>query len=142
MTGRQMVKSTMTIGEVASAAGVNRQTLRYYERRGILRPPDRTDSGYRLYPPDAARIVLFIKKAQKLGFSLDEIEGLLALRENSSRTCGEVRTLAEEKLTDIDEKIRRLRAMRRTLGKLVKNCGKDGNAPDCPILEALDRSPR
>lgn len=129
----------MTIGEVAEAAGVNRQTLRYYERRGIVEPLGRSRGGYRLYPPETARVVRFIKKAQELGFTLEEIEVLLSLRENEDRTCGEVRDLATEKLSDIDQKIARLQSMRDELGKLVRACTRSRrNAPSCAVLDALE----
>jgi len=84
-----MTDRTMTIGAIAKAAGVNTQTLRYYERRGMLQPVKRSTSGYRLYHEETARIVRFIKRAQQLGFSLEEVEELLALRENGARTCSE-----------------------------------------------------
>jgi Hg(II)-responsive transcriptional regulator len=125
-------------GEVAAAAGVNVETLRYYERRGILEEPPRRASGYREYPAETVQIVRFVKRAQELGFALEVIEELLALRHNDTRTCGEVRELAERKIEAIDEKLRRLRAMKRALGKLIACCDHEATARECPILEALD----
>ena len=132
-------EASLQIGDVANQAGVNTQTLRYYERRGIVRPVKRSQSGYRLYSPETTRTVRFIKRAQELGFTLDEIEELIALSENESRTCNEVRKLAEAKLEDIERKITALRAIKKPLAGLVKTCAsRRGAAPDCPILDALD----
>ena len=88
----------MRIGEVAAQAGVNVETLRYYERRGLLREPERQQSGYRAYPEDAVRIVLFIKRAQELGFTLADVQVLLHLAAGGPGTCREVRTLATAKI--------------------------------------------
>ena len=126
------------IGQIAAEADVNVQTLRYYERRGILPEPDRSPSGYRAYPEETVQIIRFIKRAQDLGFTLDEIEALLQLRKNRRRSCRKVRTLAEAKLADVDEKLRRLRKLRRALATLVEACEQTGAALECPILEALD----
>src|SRR5712692_10189560 len=95
-------------GEVAARAGVNIQTLRYYERRGLLKEPPRRCSGFRKYPEEAVRIVRFIKHAQELGFTLREIDELLRLREDRDRTCAQVRRAAEAKMADIDSKLNRL----------------------------------
>lgn len=127
----------MTISQTARRAGVNAQTLRYYERRGLLPHPSRRASGYRDYPDEAVRIVRFIKRAQDLGFSLDEIEELIRLRGVPARERHRVRALAEHKITDIEAKIARLRSMRRALTTLVDACRR-GEAANCPIVEALD----
>jgi len=133
-----MDRETLRTGEVAAQAGVNVQTLRYYERRGLLKEPDRRASGYREYPPDAVQLIRFIKRAQELGFTLTEIEELLRLRSDRRASCSEVRTAAQAKIEDIDHKIRNLRAMKRALGVLVRSCTSDGSIRECPILEALD----
>lgn len=125
-------------GEVAAAAGVNVETLRYYERRGILPEPPRRASGYREYPAGTVQIIHFVKRAQELGFTLEVIAELLALRNSDTRTCGEVRELAEHKIDEIDQKLRQLRAMKSALGKLVASCDADASARECPILEAFD----
>jgi Hg(II)-responsive transcriptional regulator len=130
---------SLRIGEVAAEAGVNIQTLRFYERRGLLKEPPRRASGYREYPHEAVRLVRFIKRAQELGFSLREVEELLALRNRRRGSCAEVRRAAEAKLEDVSGKIRGLEAMRLALGVLIKSCRR-GDAGDCPILEALDDS--
>ncbi|MGI9089757.1 MAG: MerR family transcriptional regulator [Gemmatimonadaceae bacterium] len=131
----------MRIGELATRAGVNIQTLRYYERRGILPPPDRLASGYREYSADTVGLVRFVKHAQGLGFTLREIEELVELRDNSSRTGVQVRALAAAKIADISHKVRQLSAMRDALETLVSSCHCDGVTRECPIIEALDHEP-
>jgi len=129
---------TLRSGEVAKEAGINVETLRYYERRGILKQPERRPSGYRIYTIETVRVVRFIKHAQQLGFTLDECEELLLLRDDDSRACGEVRAAAQSKIDDIDAKIRDLRRMKRALTGLVKTCTDDASTRECPILDALD----
>ncbi len=133
-----MNHGAMRIGQVASAASVNIQTLRYYERRGLLKEPERTAAGHREYPKEVVRRVRFIKRAQELGFTLHEIEELLRLREDRSASCSDVRAAARSKMEDIDRKIRSLRAMRRALSILERSCRDNGSTRECPILEALD----
>lgn len=133
-----MKDGSKRIGKVAAEAGVNIQTLRYYERRGILKEPPRTRSGYREYPPDTVRLIRFIKRAQDVGFTLDEIEDLLGLRVGGGRKRAEVRALAEAKVRDVDEKLRRLQAMKGALERLVETCACQDSERECPILEALD----
>jgi len=133
-----MDRETLRTGEVAAQAGVNIQTLRYYERRGLLKEPERRPSGYREYPADAVQLIRFIKRAQELGFTLTEIEDLLRLRGDQKSACAEVKSAAEEKIADIEGKIRHLRAMKRALGALVASCADERGARDCPLLEALD----
>lgn len=127
----------MRIGEVARQAGVSIQTLRYYERRGLLARPARTPSGYRSYRDDAVRIVRFVKRAQELGFTLAEAGELLCLRDGRSESREAVRRRTEVKLRDIDGKLRALQAMRSALAVLVDSCG-CAATPACPILEALE----
>jgi Cu(I)-responsive transcriptional regulator len=130
----------MWISQTAKQAGVNTQTLRYYERRGLLPKPPRRGSGYREYPADAVRVVRFIKRAQELGFSLDEVEELVRLRGIKRGERQKVRAIAERKIGDIDQKIAHLQAMREALERLVVSCH-DGAAADCPIIEALNDAP-
>lgn len=127
----------MRTGEVAARAGVNVQTLRYYERRGLLGRPPRTAAGYRRYSGEAVRLVRFVKRAQELGFSLDDIAELLRLRRVSDARRLSVQALATARVADIDAKIRQLEGMRSALGQLVANCCR-GHAAECPILEALE----
>ena len=105
----------LTIGEVAAQAEVHIETLRYYERRGLVERPPRSASNYRLYPEDAVRRVRFIKRAQELGFSLKDIKELLSLRAAPEAGCHEVRAHAEAKIKDIDDKIGSLTAMKHAL---------------------------
>ena len=128
----------LTIGRLAQEVGINLETVRFYERRGLLPKPPRSASGYRLFPADAARRLKFIKRAQELGFSLHEIRELLALRMSPRTKSKEVRSRTEAKIADIESKIMSLDLMRKTLIKLARSC--DGDAPlsECPILESLD----
>jgi len=128
----------MWISEAAEQAGVNIQTLRYYERRGLLPRTPRRASGYREFPEDAVRIVRFIKRAQDLGFSLDEVEQLLRLRTHAGRNRERIRSVAEEKIQQIDQKVAELQRMKRALQTLVHSCH-DGATLNCPIIEALDK---
>ena len=134
-----MKMKSLTIGHLAKQAGVNLETVRYYERRGLLPRPPRSASGYRLFPAEAARRLTFIRRAQELGFSLTEIGELLSLRVSRSTTSGDIRVRAEAKIDDIEAKIKSLESMKKTLQKLTRVC--DGCAPvaKCPILESLDR---
>ena len=127
----------MWIGEAADQAGVNVQTLRYYERRGLLPKPARRASGYREFAADAVRVVRFIKRAQDLGFSLDEIEELLRLRRNSGRSRQRIRGVAEQRIHQIEQKIAELERMRGALRTLVHSCH-EGDTLECPIIEALE----
>jgi Hg(II)-responsive transcriptional regulator len=128
----------LTIGEVAKQAKVHIETIRYYERRGLLERPPRSLSNYRLYPPEAVRRVQFIKRAQELGFSLNDIKELLSLRAAPETECGEIRAHAETKIKDINEKIRSLMTMRSALSTLVAECSGQGPLRECPILESLE----
>ena len=130
--------TAMKIGEVAERGGVNLQTIRYYEREGLLPAPPRLASGYRLFTEDTVRRVRFIKRAQELGFTLAEIRDLLTLRVDQSRSSNEVRSIAEAKIADIDGKIESLAAMKRALTHLTDRCSGKGPASECPILESID----
>jgi Hg(II)-responsive transcriptional regulator len=130
-------EQVMRIGEVAGEAGVNIQTLRFYERRGLLKTPSRRPSGYREYTSDSVRRVRFIKRAQQLGFTLNEVQDLLRLRDDRSVPCPEVRATADAKVVEIDEKIRHLKAMKKALETLAKSCAAS-REHQCPLLEALD----
>jgi DNA-binding transcriptional MerR regulator len=127
----------MRIGAAAERAGVNVQTLRYYEKRGLLPRPPRRTSGYREFPDDAVRIVRFIKRAQDLGFTLDEVEDLLRLRTDRRRDRVRIQTVAERRIRQIDRKLVELRAMKGALSHLL-HCCREGSTLECPIIEALD----
>jgi MerR family mercuric resistance operon transcriptional regulator len=129
---------SLKIGKVAERGGVNLQTIRYYEREGLLPKPPRLASGYRMFPETAVRRVRFIKRAQELGFSLAEIRELLSLRENAGAGAKQMRERAKSKIADIEEKIRTLRAMKDALNRLAEKCPGCGPLSECPILDALD----
>ena len=130
--------ATLTTNELARQGGVNLESIRFYERERLLPKPPRTASGYRMFAPDDVRRVRFIKRAQELGFSLREIKELLALRFEPDTSCANVRERAENKLSDIDQKISDLKRMRKALARLAAACPGRGNTSNCPILESLD----
>ena len=127
----------LTIGQVARRAGVGVETVRFYERRGLLDEPARGTSGYRHYAEDVVARLRFIRRAKELGFSLKEIKDLLALRVDPATTCAEVKARAEGKIADIEAKIQALRRMKKALHKLTTACSGRGPTSECPILEAL-----
>ena len=132
----------LTIGKVAERAGVKIDTLLYYERQGVIAPPERNGSNYRVYTQDAVLRVRFVKRAQELGFSLAEIKELLELRVSEEASCADVRDQALAKVADLDQKIRSLQSMRGVLSKLAKECSGQGPVSDCPILDTLNEKGR
>src|SRR3989441_4257151 len=130
--------NALRTSDVAKQGGVNLETIRYYERRGLLPKPPRTPAGNRAFGADAVRRLRFIRHAQELGFSLREVKELLALRVDTRTSCADVRKRAEAKLADIDQKLRALRAMKRALVRLTAACVGRGPVSACPILESLD----
>lgn len=128
----------LTIGQVAGQAGVDVETVRYYEREGLIEEPARRASGYRQYGEEVVDRLRFIREAKELGFTLNEIKDLLSLKLDPSSSCAEVKGRAEAKIADIEEKIRTLQRMKRALGKLTKACSGDGPTSECPILDALE----
>ena len=125
----------LTIGRLAGAAGVNVETIRYYQRRGLLEEPPKPLGGQRRYAAAAAKRVRFIKRAQELGFTLAEVEGLLRLDDGQS--CRETRLLAEQKLAVIERRITDLARMRRLLKGLITECKRGGRPRSCPIIATL-----
>ncbi|MDC4207003.1 MAG: Hg(II)-responsive transcriptional regulator (plasmid) [Candidatus Manganitrophus sp.] len=128
----------LTIGQLAKRAGVKIETVRYYERRGLILEPPRRESGYRQYAEDAVARIQFIKRAQELGFSLKEILELLSLRVDRHTTCKDVRQRAEAKISDIEVKIADLKRMKQALVKVTNACSGRGPTSECPILEAMN----
>ncbi len=126
-------RKTYTIGTLARTAGVNVETVRYYQRRGLLPKPGKPVAGYRRYPQDTLARLRFIKRAQELGFTLREVAELLVL---GSASCRETQRLAEHKRADIEARMKDLAAMRRTLDRLIKSCRAD-SAATCPIIHSL-----
>lgn len=130
-----------TIGKLALHADVTTDTVRYYEKEGLLTPSKRTGAGYRLYGEDAVRRLRFIKQAQQCGFSLKEIREVLALKNNDAACCKDVRSVAIEKKLQLEHKIRALQVMSRALSELIAICGDETRPLDeCPILAALENS--
>jgi len=134
---------TLTIGKVASLSNVTTDTLRYYEREGLISPAAKSNGGYRLYDRDAVRRVRFIKEAQHCGFTLTEIRDLLALRASNAACCRDVRRVALEKKLQLEAKIKAMRGMSKVLDHLIAAC-RNGSHPldDCPILAALEKEQR
>jgi MerR family transcriptional regulator, copper efflux regulator len=128
---------SMTVGALARQAGVKIDTIRYYERRGLLPKPPRTDSGYRTFTPASVERLRFIRQAQVLGFTLAEINQLLTLRLNPGTTCTDVRKRAEAKIADIEQKIQSLYGMKRALQRLVSSCAANVPANQCSFLANL-----
>lgn len=130
--------TNLTIGKLAKKAGVNVDTVRYYERRHLLEKPTRTPSGYRQYLPEVVTRIRFIKRAQELGFSLNEIDELLKLRIDADSACDDVKARAEIKVADIQSKIQSLERIQNTLAELIDHCDLRRPTESCPILNALE----
>ena len=133
--------STMTIGKLATKAGVGVETIRFYERRGLIPEPPRRNSGYREYTEEMVSRINFIRRAKELGFTLKEIEDLLTLRVDPLTTCGDVKRRAEAKIRDIEEKTQMLERMKGALERLAAQCRGRGPVSECPILDALEDPP-
>ena len=127
----------MTRGEVAKRAGVGSETVRYYEQRDLIPEPSRTAGGYREYTESYVERIRFIKRAQELGFTLNEITELLSLRVDLTVDCGEVKRRAQVKIADVEKKIRDLERIRGALVDLAKACRGVGPTAECPILDAM-----
>ncbi|HDO25436.1 MAG TPA: MerR family transcriptional regulator [Nitrospirae bacterium] len=130
---------TMTIGQLAKKAGVNIETIRYYERRELIPKPHRRKSGYSEYSNEFVKRIQFIRHAKELGFSLKEVHELLSLRLDPETPCSEVRKRAEVKISDIDERIKNLQQIKKSLLKLSEACQRSCPISECPILEALEK---
>lgn len=130
--------TSMTIGKLAKQCCVGVETIRFYEREGLIEEPPRRESGYRQYPEEIVRRVRFVKRAKALGFTLKEIKELLALRIVPEATCADVRRQAEAKIADIEERIVTLQRMKQALSRLTVACSGSGPASRCPILEAME----
>lgn len=129
----------MSIGELARQTNSNVETIRYYERIGLLAKPARTAGNYRSYGPEHLRRLSFVRRSRDLGFSLDQVRALLDLADQRDRSCEAVDAIAKEHLAEVDSKIADLLALRRELNSMITQCG-CGSVADCRIIEAL--SPR
>ena len=130
----------MNIGQAADASGVSAKMIRYYESIGLIRPPRRTDSNYRVYGEDEVHVLRFVKRARTLGFSVEETATLLGLWQDKSRASAEVKAVATTHIAALETKIAELQGMVKTLKHLAHCCGGD-NRPDCPILDDLAGEP-
>ncbi|MEK6426198.1 MAG: Cu(I)-responsive transcriptional regulator [Burkholderia gladioli] len=126
----------MNIGEAARASGVSAKMIRYYESVGLIEPVQRTDAGYRTYGDSEVHLLKFIRQARRLGFLVDDVRKLLALWQDRSRASAEVKAIALEHVSELDQRIAELTDMRNTLARLAAHCHGD-DRPDCPILEQL-----
>lgn len=131
----------MRTSELAGQVGVNPETLRYYERRGLLREPPRTAGGYRDYPAAAVTLLGFIKRAQQLGFTLDDVEELLHLDRGGPEGCDAARELAQDRRADLEARIADLRRMHNSLTELISTCGLPRTDRSCSLLAALEEQP-
>jgi MerR family mercuric resistance operon transcriptional regulator len=129
------MSESLTIGILAKRGGVNVETIRYYQRRALLEEPLKPNGGFRRYPEESVKRVLFIKRAQALGFTLEEIQGLLALDER--KACVETRGIAAHKLELITQKMADLSKMKRSLTRLVRSCEASAAGAPCPIIHLL-----
>jgi len=130
-----MPPAAFKIGALSDHTGVNIETIRYYEKIGLLPPPPRAASGHRVYDQGNAKRLMFIRRGRDLGFSLDEVRSLLGL-EDKPPSCAEVHALTARHLAGIREKIAGLKRLERTLSKVAKECD-DALTPDCPVIDAL-----
>jgi len=126
----------LTIGGLSTGAAVNIETVRYYERVGLLPTPRRTAGGHRLYGPEHVMRLTFVRRARELGFTLEEIRALLRLADEEQPSCSKVRVVASGHLEDVRAKIADLKRMERALSETVARCAR-GNRPECPLLEVL-----
>jgi Hg(II)-responsive transcriptional regulator len=131
----------MRTSELAGQAGVNTETLRYYERRGLLTEPPRTPGGYRNYPDTTVELLRFIKRAQELGFTLDEVDELLHLDAGGPDSCDAARVLAEHRRDDLAQRIHDLQRMHDSLAGLVATCDLPRADRSCALLDAIDHRP-
>ncbi|MFG0332429.1 MAG: MerR family DNA-binding protein [Maioricimonas sp. JB049] len=131
--------TSFTIGQVARQSGVGVETVRFYERKGLIQEPTRRASGYREFDEGVVDRIRFIRRAKELGFTLKEIKELLELRLTPATTCADVRSRAETKIADIESRIQSLERMRHALVRLTRACSGRRRTTECPILEALDQ---
>ncbi|MEN5168720.1 helix-turn-helix domain-containing protein [Brevundimonas pondensis] len=131
-----MSRQGLTIGHLALSTGVNLETVRYYERIGLMPSPARTQGGHRCYEPEHAQRLRFIRRSRELGFGIDAIRRLIALSEPTAQSCSEVRDMAQDHLVSIEAKIADLQRLQALLKQTVADCG-DGGQVRCPVIEEL-----
>lgn len=141
MAGKMPAKARhFTRGVVAARAGVHIETVRYYERIGLLPSPPRSEGGHRIYDEDSLRRLNFVRRCRELGFTLDDVRGLLRLVDGGNYTCGEIEALTSAHLGDVQRKRADLKRLENVLKSMVARC-KGGEVPECPVIEALFREP-
>ncbi|MEO7742723.1 MAG: MerR family transcriptional regulator [Usitatibacter sp.] len=131
------MQDSMTIGRLAKLAGVNVETVRYYQRRGLLREPSKPLGGHRRYSPAVVRQIGFIRRAQQLGFSLEEVRSLMELSEATD--CNDARGIAEQKCEALGVRIAQLNTMRRELKRLIGACKRKARGASCPLIAELSK---
>lgn len=137
---RKKTTQFLTIGKLAERTGISTDTLRYYEKMGLIKAASRSRAGYRIYGDDAERIIQFIRGAKTLNFTLEEIRQLLTLNRSDKATCAEVLSHTAGKIAEAEQKIRELKEVKKALLVLTKNCpGDDTSSTDCPILDCITR---
>ena len=130
------LRATYSRGQLAKSTGVKGETIRYYEKCGLLDEPERSGGGHRIYTEDHAARLIFIRRCRELGFSISEITGLLGLADSQGKTCEQVRLTTAAHLDDVQDKIKDLRKMERTLKDLIDQC-KANSSPTCPVIDVL-----
>jgi MerR family copper efflux transcriptional regulator len=128
----------LSIGEVAKMTGVTVETVRFYEKQGLIAAPQRSASGYRQYRTETIQRVRFIQRAKEVGFTLKDIAELLALREEPGTSCADIKLRATDKIEEVDHKIQDLQKIREALGRMIVRCSGRGDLSTCPILEELE----
>jgi MerR family mercuric resistance operon transcriptional regulator len=128
----------LNIGQVAKQTGVTVETVRFYEKQGLIAAPRRTDAGYRQYPLETVKRVQFVQRAKEVGFTLKDIGELLALRQTPGTSCADIKLHATQKIKEVDQKIHDLQHIRDVLGRMILKCSGSGDLSECPILEELE----
>lgn len=134
------VMDVLSIGKLSKQSGVNIETIRYYEKIGVMPAPGRSAGGFRIYEPDHLKRLSFVRRSRQLGFSLDEIRNLLRLVDGHGHTCAEVHALMLSHLAEIRRKIRDLRRLQRAMAEMAARCSGE-SVPECPIVDALFDAP-
>lgn len=138
LTRKQMAETLLSIGQVAKRTQVTVETVRFYEKRGLIVAPQRSNAGYRQYPEETVKRVRFIQNAKEVGFTLKDIAELLALRQEPGTSCIDIKLHATKRIQEVDRKIHELSRIRNALERMILTCSGNGAASQCPILEQLD----
>lgn len=128
--------TVFSIGELSGQTGVKVETIRYYERKGVLPPPPRTEGGHRVYCESHFKRLSFVRRSRELGFTLNDVKQMLQMVDDGYVTCEEVQNIAQEHLVDVQKKLTDLKLMEKALRKTINQC-EGGKGPDCPIIETL-----